>query len=297
VANLATCSSFQSFRVLNHPEKDHIMRIQKSFAAAVAATVAAVMFSAAIQPVEANIIVIDNFNQAQTASASGSGSSVSASDYLPGSFGGFVDREAAGNYGQLASRGFRTALASSGGGAGTLTLTNNGVGTGQTQVGFITNGAYAYFGYYSGFTSVDLTGQQYAGFWIETGATSSTKVAGIDAFKGYIQVSTSGGTEGVTYNLPSMWAPNTSTGILFSTLLAINPNLDFTDVDGVYVGISNTSALAGSTAYDASAEFKMIAVPEPSQISLLAGAAVTLGAWRRRRLRRDESANGEALAG
>jgi hypothetical protein len=144
------------------------------------------------------------------------------------------------------------------------------------------NGAFSYFGYLG--TSIDLTGQQYPGFWIETAATSSTPS---NAFKGFIQVSTLGSAETVTYDLPGMWAPNTGTGILFSTLSAINPDLDFTKVDGVYVGIRNTATLPGSTAYNATANITAISVPEPTQMVFVAGVAATLGAWRMRKLRRN----------
>jgi hypothetical protein len=260
------------------------MRIRSSFAAAVAAAMSAVIFSAAFQPVQASIIVIDDFTQSQVATNSGGSTTpnVFATDTGSGDFGGFSDRDTSASYGQASTRGVRTVQSSSNGsGTGTLQLTNSGAGNGTTPVSFAT-GAYSYFGYLG--TPIDLTGQQYPGFWIETAATSSTPS---NAFKGYMQVSTGGGAQTVTYDLPDMWAPNTGTGILFSTLSTINPNLDFTQVDGVYVGIRNTATLAGSTAYNATANFTAISVPEPTHMVFVAGVGAALGAWRMRKLRRN----------
>jgi hypothetical protein len=262
------------------------MHIRSSFAAAVAAAMSAVVFSAAFQPVQASIIVIDDFTQSQSATNSGGSNiaNVSATDNKSGDFGGFSDRATNATYGQASTRGVRTVQSTSNSsGTGTLQLTNDGAGNGTTPVSF-SNGAFSYFGYLG--TSIDLTGQQ--GFWIETAATSSTPA---NAFKGFMQVSTLGSAETVTYDLPGMWAPNTGTGILFETLLAINSNLDFTQVDAVYVGIRNTGTLDGSTAYNATANFTAISVvPEPSQMVFVAGVGATLGAWRLRKLRRNRAA-------
>jgi hypothetical protein len=271
------------------------MRTKTSYAAAVAATVAAVVFSAAFQPAEASIIVIDDFTQAQTSTASGVGNPVSDTDDQAGSFGVFDSRETNGAYGQLETRGTRTVLASSNGtGTGTLTLTNNGAGTGVTEPDFGLNGAFASLGYTVD-SAVNLTGQQYSGFWIETAATSSSPGG---AFKGFLYVSTLGGSQDVLYDLPGMWAPNTSTEILFSTLQAINPALDFTAVDGLFVGIRNTDTLAGSQSYTATADFTLIAaVPEPTQMVSVGAVGAMFGAWRLRKHRRDRMTAGEATAG
>ena len=243
-----------------------------------AAAVSAVVLSAAFQSVEAGIITIDDFYQAQSATQTGSGFTVGANDVQSGSFGGFTDRELAALYVQAAPRGFRSVSGiSNGSGTGTLQLTNNGAGTGTTGIGE----ASGYFGYLATLP-VDLTGQQYPGFWIETGATSSTPAG---AFTGFIVVSTLNGTETVQYDLPGMWAPNAGTGILFADLLAINPLLDFTSVDAVYVGIVNLDPLAGSTPYSATANFTTITVPEPSTYAM-GFAGLACGAWQMVRRRR-----------
>jgi hypothetical protein len=274
-------------------EKVHFMRFKNSYAAAVAAAVSAVVFSAAFQPVQASIIVIDDFTQAQVATASGAGSAVSADVQQAGSFGGFNTRGTIADYLQSSTRGTRTVLSTSNGtGTGTLQLTNNGSGAGQTTA----VGAQSLINYYfdpEG-SSVDMTGQQYPGFWIETAATSSTPG---NAFTGYIYVTTgTGGGDSVQLDLPGMWAPNTGTGILFSTLSALNPALDFTKVRYFEVGIKNVAPLPGSTAYNASANFTAISVPEPTHLVFVAGIGATLGAWRLRKLRRTRTAAGEAIA-
>ena len=269
------------------------MRIQNSFAAAVAAAVAAVVFSAAMQPVQASIIVLDDFTQAGGGSANGSTATVATSDFTSGSFGGFADRESAAGYSQSTTRGSRTVVAESDGlGLGTLSLINNGAGTGLTSTG----GAIAYFAYLQGASPVDLTGQQYAGFWIETGATSLTPAG---AFTGYVAVTTNGanGLQSAEVLLPGMWAPNTGTGILFSQLTAVNPALEFTDTAEVYVGFRNTNTLAGSTAYNGTATFTAISVPEPTQMVSVAAVGAMFGAWRLRKLRRARPAASEAIAG
>ena len=268
------------------------MRFKNSYAAAVAAAVSAVVFSAAFQPVQASIIVIDDFTQAQVATASGTGTTVTADTSQAGSFGGFDTRGTYAEYLQSSTRGTRTVLSTSNGtGTGTLQLTNNGSGAGQTTA----VGAQSLIGYYfdPDGSSVDMTGQQYPGFWFETAATSSTPG---NAFTGYIFVTTGTGSDSVQLDLPGMWAPNTGTGILFSTLSALNPALDFTKVRYFEVGIKNVAPLPGSTAYNASANFTAISVPEPTHLVFVAGIGATLGAWRLRKLRRSREAAGDAIA-
>lgn len=276
------------------------MRIQSSFADAVAAAVVAVVFSAAFQPAEASIITIDKFTTSGTVTASG-GSGVAAvtdtalTQTQPGGFGGFNERELATSYGQATTRGTRTVLSrSNGSGTGTLQLTNDGTGTGATPVDFFDSDAYSFFGYIATVGDVNLTGQEYAGFRITTAATSSTPA---NAFKGFLYLVTTGGSQDALYELPGMWAPNTDTWIPFSTLTAINPSLDFANVSQLYVGIRNTAALPGSTVYSATANFNAIAVPEPSHMVFVAGVGAVLGAWRLRKLRRARPAAGEAIAG
>jgi len=140
------------------------MRIQNSFAAAVAAAVSAVVFSAAFQPVEASIIVIDDFTQVQTDTGSGSGPTVTVNNDLvlgTPSFGGFDQRTFFGSYPQATTRGFRTVSASSSAGQGTLFLSNSGTGTGVTGTisGQAADVQMQYYNNVAPFT-VDLTGQQ-----------------------------------------------------------------------------------------------------------------------------------------
>ena len=268
------------------------MRFKNSYAAAVAAAVAAVVFSAAFQPAEASIITIDTFTEAQVTTASGTESSVGGNSVLEGSFGGFTTREAGAGYEQADTTGFRTVLASSNGsGLGTLQLTSNAAGSGSV------NFAASNF-YYSTGSSVDLTGQQYPGFWIETGATSATPA---NTAIGFIRVITTAGAGDFQYELPGMWASNTGTGILFSDIVAAAFNsgidLDFTQVNTLLFGISIPQGAAGSTAYNATANFTAISVPEPTHMVFVAGIGAAVGAWRLRKLRRSRTAAGAAIAG
>lgn len=264
------------------------MRINSAVTHAVAAAFSAVVFSAAFQPAEASSITIDAFTQAQVASGSGSSTvTVFAGTSQTGSFGGFDTRNIGGYYGQSEPRGNRTVLAtSSGTGTGTLRLTNT-VSSGTTNP-LASNASLDYYNL-SG-SAVNLTGQ--TGFLIETGSTSSSPAG---AFKGYITVATSGTS--LSYVLPGMWAPNTSTEISFSTLTALAPGLDFTQVTHVTVGIGNADVLTGLQAYDATANFTRIAVvPEPTQMVSVAAAGAALGMWRLRKLRRNRGESAIATA-
>ena len=277
------------------PEKMHFMSFKNSYAAAVAAAVAAVVFSAAFQPAEASIITIDTFTEAQVTTASGTESSIGGNSVLEGSFGGFTTREAGAGYEQADTTGFNTILASSNGsGLGTLQLTSNGAGSGSTN--FASGGFY--YNTNSSEVSVDLTGQQYPGFWIETGATSATPA---NTAIGFIRVITTAGAGDFQYELPGMWASNTGTGILFSDIVAAAFNfgidLDFTQVNTLLFGISIPQGAAGSTEYNATANFTAISVPEPTHMVFVAGIGAAVGAWRLRKLRRSRTAAGAAIAG
>jgi len=293
---VATRRFFQFFRFQHSQERELFMRIQNSFAAAAAAAVAAVVFSAAFQPAEASIIVIDDFTQVQTDTGSGSGASVAINNDLvlgTPSFGGFDQRSFYGSYQQATTRGFRTVSASSSGGQGTLLLSNDGVGSGTTSAAqtFNFGPAYVVMDYVNNVApfTVNLTGQQYEGFWIETLSTSATPTG---SFKGFVDV-TEGADEIVRYTLPSMWPSNTAIGIPFTSF----PGIDFTQVTGVTFGIINTTPLPGNTAYNATANFKAISVPEPTQMVSVAAVGATYGAWRLRKLRRSRPVAGEAITG
>jgi hypothetical protein len=273
--------------------KVHFMRFKNSYAAAVAAAVAAVVFSAAFQPAEASIIVIDDFTEVQTDTGSGSDAAVAINnDLFTPSFGGFDQRGFLGSYPQSTPRGFRTVSASSSGGQGTLLLSNNGVGSGTTSAAQGSFGpAYNRIDYYNTTSpyTVDLTGQQYAGFWIETLSTSATPTG---SFKGFVEVYDIDNGY-ARYTLPSMWPANTAIGIPFTSF----PGVDFEKVTQLTVGIINTTPLAGSTAYNATANFDLIAVPEPTQMVSVAAVGAMFGAWRLRKLRRNGEAAGDVTAG
>lgn len=258
------------------------MRIRNLPGAAVAAAISAFVFSAAFSPAEASPIVLDNFSLPFTVSgtAIGNESFLTSAETIPGTFGGFTDREQAIYYLQSSPRGTRTGSAISTGTTGLLQLTNSGTGTGVTSP----NNAYAYFGYDSN-SVVNLSAGGNNSFSVQTLATSSTPGS---SFVGYMEVSTGGGAQTARVTLGSMWAPNTSTSIPFSSFTAVNPNVDFTAVDFVYVGITNRNTLAGSTAYNATANFAAISVvPEPTtQLGSLAGIGAAYGAWRLRKARR-----------
>ena len=270
------------------------MRFKNSYAAAVAAAVSAVVFSAAFQPVEASIITIDTFTQPNSAINSGGNGvpTVNAdTGFNSGSFGGFTDRSISTTSTQDATQGNRTVVASSNGsGLGTLLLTNDGTGTGNGSGG-------ANFSWAGETPPVDLTGQQYAGFWIETAATSDPS----NLFVGYIYVVSNDfdivGLQSAYYELPGMWAPNAATGILFSDLLANNPLWDPTIVTYIEMGFTNRSPISGNTSYTATANFTAISVPEPTHMVFVAGIGAAVGAWRLRKLRRSRTAAGDAIAG
>ena len=50
----------------------------------------------------------------------------------------------------------------------------------------------------------------------------------------------------------------------------------------------------GSVAYANAMQVRLLAVPEPTQMVLVAGIGATLGAWRLRKLRRSREAAGDA---
>ena len=172
-------------------------------------------------------------------------------------------------------------------GTGVLSLTNSSpLGTGTTASG----AASIYMGYFNNASpfTVDLTGQQYAGFWIETGTTVNTG----SGFKGYVSVVDGNNVE-FTYTLPSMWPSNQAIGIPFTSF----PGVDFTQVSQLYVGIKNTTTLPGNTPYNGTANFTAISVPEPTQMVSVAAVGAMYGAWRLRKLRRSREAAGDAIAG
>lgn len=260
------------------------MRIRNLPGAAVAAAISAIVFSAAFSPAEASPIVLDKFSVAGTASGTaGSGTTaLSVSGTGTGVFGPFNRRVLSAGYTQTSTQGTRTASSvSTGTGTGLLQLTNVGTGTGTTSTG----AASASFKYATDTgNSWGLNNDGNDRFWIETLATSSTSGS---SFVGYIEVVTGGNDQTARVTLPSMWAPNTGISIPFSSFEAVNPLVNFFEVDSVTVGIVNQAPLSGATAYNATANFAAISVvPEPPQMASLAGIGAAYGAWRLRKGRR-----------
>lgn len=197
-----------------------LMSVRSSFSAAVVAALAMVGFSAAFQPAAASPIVIDDFTQTLSATSSGGSTigNVNNQGSDTGSFGPFEVQEIYSSWSSGATRPSRSVGAISTGSSGQLYLSQTTTASGTTAA----NGARSYFGYAPSVGTVNLTTS--GTFLITTLATSST-----GAFRGYMEISTLGG--GAVVDLGSMWAPNTTTSIPFSAFTAVNPNVDFTQVD------------------------------------------------------------------
>ncbi len=231
------------------------MRLQKSFAAAVAATVAAVMFSAAIQPVEAGFIfyaeqvgadvVVRGSGSFNTTGLAPSGTSASGS--LPGSFQRTIGAFFAANTTAVVGTNYNGVLLN-----GSTYIAP--ARTGSTILAATRSGDNISFSYEPPEPASDFS---YA-LGLPNGYTSNAPLSNSMTFTNRTLTTDFGWSTAGTYASPVV-------------------NSSFTLANGETI--------------------QFVSVPEPSQISLLAGAAVTLGAWRRRRLRRDESTAGEALAG
>jgi hypothetical protein len=292
---VATGQFFHSFRVPpSLKKKVHFMRFKNSLAAAVAAAVSAVVFSAAFQPVQAAPILIDNFTTAiGGTTATGNISTVTAQITGTGSFGAFDDRTFFGRSIQSAPRGSRT---TSGGvfnsGTGTALISNNGAGAGslttnEAEIGYGTNSP----------SGVNLTTGGNDAFRIKTGAVSNN----LSSMSAYVFVSDFvGNTYYSTLPSQSFWTSFTTYIFPFSAF----PGIDFTQLNFFQVGIApgidstgSTVPVAGNVAYSSSATFTEISiVPEPTHLVLVAGVGAALGMWRLRKLRRNGEAAGDAIA-
>jgi len=270
------------------------MRFKNSLAAAVAAAVSAVVFSAAFQPVQAAPILIDNFTTAiGGTTATGNISSVQAQISSSGSFGAFDDRTFFGRSIQSAPRGSRT---TSGGvvnsGTGTALISNNGAGAGsltgnEAEISYGTTGT----------SGVNLTTGGNDAFRIKTGAVSNN----LSSMSAYVWVNDFVGNT-YYYTLPSkpFWTSFTTYDIPFSAF----PGIDFTQAGTLGVGMSQQPdsagvqvPVAGNVAFSSSVAFTEISiVPEPTHLVLVAGVGAALGMWRLRKLRRNVEAAGDAIA-
>jgi hypothetical protein len=267
------------------------MRFTNSYAAAVAAAVSAVVFSAAFQPVQAAPILIDNFTTGITGTtATGTSSFVSANLSTSGSFGVFDSRDSLGRSIQSTPRGSRTtSVGVFNSGTGTVLLSNNGAGAGSLS------GNEAEIAYSSP-TLVNLTTGGNDGFQITTGAVSNN----LSSMSAYVWVNDPNGTYYYTLPSKSFWTSFTTYNVPFSDF----PGIDFTQVAIIGVGMSpqpesdgSGVPVAGNVAYSSSATFTQISVvPEPTQMVLVAGVGAALGIWRLRKLRRNGEAAGDAIA-
>ncbi len=268
------------------------MRLQSFFATAVAAAVAAVVFVSATQPVEAALVTIDNFTlgsgtETVTNSTDALGSATIVYEPLTTSLG--VRQMEVVFYRETESYPPITSSVSVGAGVGTMSVQSTGTSAA------LMNG-YAFLAYLpQSSPTADLlamTAGDAQVFKIVTGSACFSNVSP-SLLPAFVDVSSLGaGTGFGRVDLPSFWAPNTTYFIPFSAF----PGVDFTLVQQVSVGFGNSGAfLLDTTPLNATAEFTLVAVPEPSQMVFVAGIGATLGAWRLRKLRRNRAAS-EAAA-
>jgi hypothetical protein len=259
------------------------MRIRSSFAAAVAAALSAVVFSAAT-PAKATPIVIDNFTTAGSVSIAPTTLSTPGSDSTinSGTFGGLIGR-----YNQVdlqqqggaQTRGLRSASLTIGSGAATATITNNGAGTGiQTPE----RGAIISYGDF--ITKVDLTAGGNDRLRVLVGST----VPSGTLFKRYFNASDGDGGFAEVY--VGEWVANETYEIPFSAF----DGVDFSQLVTLTVGMQNNVNIPGGTAYNNTLTLTSIsAVPEPSTVALTGIGALALGAGAIRRSRKARKAAAE----
>ena len=272
------------------------MRFKNSLAAAVAAAVSAVVFSAAFQPVQAAPILIDNFTTA-IGGTTATGNSPTVTAQIDGSVGvsGLDFRTVFGRSFQgLTPRGSRTtSVGVFNSGSGTLLLSSNGAGTAS-----IATDAETYYNTSDPSGAVNLTTGGNDAFQIKTGAVSNN----LSSMSAYVFVADNVGSA-YYHTLPtqSFWTSFTTYDIPFSAF----PGIDFTQVGIFGVGMSpqtdstgSSQTVAGNVAFSSSVTFTEISlVPEPTHLVLVAGVGAALGAWRLRKLRRSRTAAGDVIAG
>jgi hypothetical protein len=270
----------------------HFMRFKNSLAAAVAAAVSAVVFSAAFQPVEAALITIDNFTQATgTSSDSGSTQAVSAAldTSISGPFDSRYGYSASGVYEPVFSS--RTHFVSVGSGVGTLSYTVSGTALGSgVEIG--TGFSYADSGQ-ADVNLLALTAGDFEGFVIQTGPNITLPA---NAYSRVAVASDAGANYGV-FDFPK-WVPNQTYYIPFSSFIGSPDPINFAAVSYFVVGFDvPLPGVPGTVASSGQVEFTLVAVPEPTHMVSVAGVGAALGAWRLRKLRRSRTAAGDAIAG
>jgi len=197
------------------------MRFKNSLAAAVAAAVSAVVFSAAFQPVQAAPILIDNFTTA-IGGTTATGNSPTVTAQIDGSVGvsGLDFRTVFGRSFQgLTPRGSRTtSVGVFNSGSGTLLLSSNGAGTAS-----IATDAETYYNTSDPSGAVNLTTGGNDAFQIKTGAVSNN----LSSMSAYVFVADNVGSA-YYHTLPtqSFWTSFTTYDIPFSAF----PGIDFTQV-------------------------------------------------------------------
>jgi hypothetical protein len=287
------------------PEKVHFMRFKNSYAAAVAAAVSAVVFSAAFQPAEAGFVTIDNFSNSATNTASASGTStglilLNVSQPITTVF---EDRAVTQAYAQSGGSG-RTAAVFSGtavvtGGIGTFTVSKAALPSGSSYNNLRLDSTVTWVNADS--SPVDLLGDGVGGFndrmkfvipsWTQSGSgTYPNNYAFFYVFD-------------VNDNAASLdWtggAPIGTTEVPFSSFVLSQPTFDWGAVKSVMYDSSVSPPTGGASgALTNAIQFDSIqAVPEPTQMVSVAAVGAMYGAWRLRKLRRSREAAGDAIAG
>jgi hypothetical protein len=259
------------------------MRFKNSYAAAVAAAVSAVVFSAAFQPAEAALITIDNFTQATgTNSVSGTSTTEFVTDSVSIT-GPFDTRDRAiGDNIDNPPRPFRTYSTSVGSGVGTLSYAISGTTSGQDVY---LDGSFVYTNTGGDVDLLALTAGGSPGFFIETGPNTTLPAIA----QSYLSVQSEGGAQTGLVYLPGNWAPNQTYYIPFSSIVADFDPINFAAVSFVSVGFLVEPA-SGTVSSSGQVEFTLVAVPEPTHMVSVAGVGAALGAWRLRKLRRSRPA-------
>jgi hypothetical protein len=285
------------------------MRIQNSYAAAVAAAVSAVVFSAAFQPAaNAAPIVIDSFTNQST-------NTIIAKSFTPTAFGQttYLSTPTDGLAGNATGSLFPTrtfTVTSSQGFSGpfqTLSGTFNTVsgtsltmviakGAGGSTPAAILNNEAALT--YSAGSPVNLAalgftpGNPNAKITIKKSAGSASPGSG--NLIGDITISDGTNTSSFFYN-EDLWYSNQTLDTPLSSFPGIG-SVDLTSVNSItlrsYRNLGDVSqAFTGSVTFT-----EVSIVPEPTHLVLVAGAGAVLGAWRLRKLRRSREAAGDAIA-
>ena len=232
----------------------------------------AVVVVPAATPAKATPILIDDFTTELGSASTGPSTAVTVSALLTktGSFGGFDDLSQGVNASQNITRGSRTATTSRTAGVGTLSVANNGAGSGQSSG---VNGAFLWS---KSAGSVDLTAGGNNALRIVTGPTVLTGTV----FRTFISMVDVGGS--FTIN-PNAWAANTAYEIPFADFTGV----DFSQILSIELGFEPTNPpIPGSTSFSQALTLTSVsAVPEPGVLGLIAtgGTAVVVGALRRRR--------------